>query len=133
SAAQLSRTPLGSPMGFGLQHLMVLTVVVAACHRPTEIRGVYLNHEGSGVLFPCDNPQRLVRVADSVLAARYHSVVSGTEPAFVRLRGIKGHAGSPKGGPTYYFLVHDVLEIRLRTKSDCPGIAPSLARFLAGS
>jgi len=113
--------------------LVVAAVAAVACHRPTEVSGVYLSRDGSGVLFPCDDSRRVVDVPDSALAARYHSVARAQEPAFVRLRGIKGHAGSPKGSPRYYFLVHEILEIRIRATSDCPDVAHPLTSLLSGS
>ena len=120
-------------MPFGMQRILVLAALVVACHRPTEIRGVYVSHDGSGTLFPCDNSRRVVDFRDSALADRYHSVATGNEPVFVRLFGIRGHAGSPKGSPQYYFLVHEILEIRVRANTDCPGIAQPLPRLLSGS
>jgi hypothetical protein len=116
-----------------MYRIVLFAAIVAACHRPTEIQGVYLSRDGSGVLFPCDDSRRVVDVPDSTLAIRYHAVTTANEPAFVRLHGIKGHAGSPKGSPQYYFLVDQILEIRLRERSDCPGIAPPLTPHLSGS
>jgi hypothetical protein len=137
SAPQLKRDPLGSPNeAFGMQRILILAAAAGlgmACHRPTEISGVYVSHDGSGSLFPCDDSRRVVAVRDAALADRYHSVATRNEPVFVRLFGIKGHAGSPKGSPKYYFLVHEILEIRMRADSDCPGIAQPLPRLLSGS
>jgi hypothetical protein len=121
-------TPFGIP---GI--LVCATVAAVACHRPTEVRGVYLGQDRSGVLFPCDDSRRVVDVSDSALAVRYHSVARVHEPVFVRLRGIKGHAGSPKGSPQYYFLVHEILEIRVRASSDCPDVAQPITPLLPGS
>jgi len=110
--------------------VLVLVTVLIGCHRPTEVRGMYLNYGGKGTLFPCDNSRLVMHVSDSVLAARYDSLAVGHEPLFVRLRGIKGHAGSPKGGPSYYFLVHQVLELRGRASGECPGVAQPIAPLL---
>jgi hypothetical protein len=121
-------TALGVP-----RILIVAAVAAMACHRPTEVSGVYLSRDGSGVLFPCDDSRRVVDVPDSTLAVRYHSVARAHEPAFVHLRGIKGHAGSPKGSPRYYFLVHEILEIRVRTSTDCPDVAQPIMSLLSGS
>ena len=68
---------------------VLAATVLAACHRPTEIRGVYLSRDGSGVLFPCDDARRVVDVPDSGLAVRYHAITTGNDPAFVRLHGKK--------------------------------------------
>ncbi len=135
SAPQLKRDPLGSPYDAlgNPTNTDVATLAAVACHRPTEVRGVYLTRDGSGVLFPCDDSRRVVDVPDSALAARYHSVATAHEPLFVRLRGIKGHAGSPKGSPRYYFLVHEILEIRVRASSDCPDVAQPITPLLSGS
>ncbi len=112
------------------QLVLVLGTVLIGCHRPTEVSGMYLNHEGKGTLFPCDNSRLAMDVPDSALAARYDSLAVGHEALFVRLRGIKGHAGSPKGSPSYYFLVHQILEMRGRASGECPGIAQPIAPLL---
>lgn len=117
-----------------MKRILVLAALAAmACHRPTEITGVYLSKDGSGVLFPCDDAHRIVEVPDPALAARYHSIAAHSEGVFVRLYGIKGHAGSPKGSPRYYFLVQAIRDIRVRASSDCPGIAEPLSHVLSGS
>ena len=110
--------------------VLVLAAVSIGCHRPTEVRGMYLNYDGKGTLFPCDNSRLAMDVPDAALAARYDSLAVGHEPLFVRLRGIKGHAGSPKGGASYYFLVHQVLELRGRASGECPGVAQPIAPLL---
>jgi len=30
---------------------------VVACHRPTEVRGIYVSQNGVGTFFPCDDPK----------------------------------------------------------------------------
>lgn len=105
-------------------------VFTLACHRPTEIRGVYLNQSGSGTLFPCDDARHTLDVPDSTLATRYHSLATAGQPFYVRLRGIKGHSGSPKGGSRYYFQVQQILEIRPRASGECPDVAQPLGATL---
>jgi hypothetical protein len=107
--------------------VVISALALAGCHRPTEIRGLYLSYEATGTLFPCDNSHITMDVPDSTLAARHRSMAVGHEPLFVRLKGINGHAGSPKGSPRYYFLVQQVLEIRARAPGECPGVAQPIA------
>ena len=38
---------------------------LVACHRSTEIRGMYINGDSSGTLFPCDDPKIAITVQDS--------------------------------------------------------------------
>ena len=117
----------------GIVPTIVLAAAVVACNRPTEIHGVYITQDGTGVLFPCDDSRRVVHVEDSTLALRYRSVAPSHEPVFVRLRGIKGHTGSPKGGARYHFLVQEILEIRVRASSDCPDVAQPIPSRVSGS
>ena len=112
---------------------LIVALALAGCHRPTEIRGLYLSYEGTGTLFPCDNSHITMDVPDSALAARHRSIAAGNEPLFVRLKGVKGHAGSPKGSPRYYFLVQQVLEIRGRAAGECPGVAEPIAPLVPKS
>ncbi len=57
-------------------------------YRPTEVRGVYVNDDSSGTLFPCDDPKIAIAVPDSALTARYRATVVAKKPVFVRLRGM---------------------------------------------
>ncbi len=103
--------------------LICLACFLGACHRPTQIRGVYVNERGKGTLFPCDDPAKSLRVDDSVVAARYERMRgSGWPPAYVELRGVEGHAGSIYGGPRY-FLVQEILALRERREGECPKVA----------
>lgn len=112
--------------------VLLLGVLVAACHRESEVQGVYMAQGGSGVLFPCDEDKvRVVR--DSALQVRYNVETRGNEPVFVRLRGIKGRSGSPKGGGQWWFLVREVIEVRPRVAGDCPGVAPKIGPLLPTS
>ena len=113
-----------SPLAF------LLAAMLVACHRPTEIRGLYVSQARSGTLFPCDDPQLALDVPDLLLAARYRSVAKVSEPVYVRLRGIKGHSGSPKGSSRYYFQVQQILELRSRASGECPGVAQPLTRVV---
>ena len=104
-----------------LGHLVLLALCIAACHRPTDVRGLYAYQNGLGTFFPCDDPNTMVYVPDTVLAARYHSVVDSNAIAYVRLRGINTRSGSIYSGRPY-FVVEQVLEIRARSTQDCPKI-----------
>jgi len=95
----------------------------AACHRPTEVRGVYVNGDSSGTLFPCDDPKISITVQDSMLRT------AGNTPVFVRLRGVKGHAGSIYGGQRF-FQVQQILEVRPRAAGECPGVADPITPLL---
>jgi len=96
---------------------------VVACHRPTEVRGVYVNGDSSGTLFPCDDPKIAISVQDSTFRT------AGNAPVFVRLRGVKGHAGSIYGGQRL-FQVQQILEVRPRASGECPGVAEPIAPLL---
>jgi len=112
-----------------LSTAVLLSAVFAACHRPTEVSGVYVNQDSMGTLFPCDNSKIAMIVKNSALAARYHITAPANEPVFVRLRGVKGHEGSIYGGQRF-FDVQQILEIRPRAAGECPGIAQPLAPLL---
>lgn len=112
---------------------LVCTAVLLGCHRPTEVQGLYINQDGSGVFFPCDDPKTLVVVQDSALEARYRSTVAAHEPVFVRLRGIRGHSGGAKGGGQRFLDVQQILEVRARASGECPGVAQPIAPMLPSS
>jgi hypothetical protein len=97
--------------------------LLVACHRPTEVRGVYVNADSSGTLFPCDDPKISINVLDSTLRR------VGNKPVFVRLRGVNGHSGSIYYGQRY-FQVQQILEVRARAAGECPGVAEPIAPFL---
>ncbi len=100
-----------------------------ACHRPTEVRGMYVNGDSSGTLFPCDDPKVAIAVPDSALTSRYRTAAVANKPAFVRLRGIRRQSGSIYSGRPY-FQVQQILEVRPRAAGECPGVAESIAPFL---
>ena len=104
-------------------------LLFVACHRPTEVRGVYVNDDSSGTLFPCDDPKVAIAVPDSALATRYHATTVANKPVFVRLRGTKRQSGSIYSGRPY-FLVQQILEVRPRAAGECPGVAESITPFL---
>ena len=112
---------------------LALLLVVGGCHRPTEVQGLYVSQDGLGAFFPCDDPKMRMVVNDPALDARYRSLASVHEPLFVRLRGIKGHSGSPKGGGQHLFEVQEIREVRARTSGECPGVAQSIAPLLPPS
>ena len=102
-----------------------------ACHRPTEVQGLYMAQDRSGSFFPCNDRKQIVLVDDSALAARY-AAAGSNGPVFVRLRGVKGHSGSIYGGQRY-FQVQQILEVRARASGECPGVAEPLAPLLPPS
>jgi hypothetical protein len=113
-----------------LGHLTVLCLCIAACHRPTEVRGLYAYRNGLGAFFPCDDPNTMVYVPDTILAARYRAVVDANGIAYVRLRGINTRSGSIYSGRPS-FVVEHVLEIRARGTQDCPKITQRVLSVLA--
>jgi hypothetical protein len=120
-------------MNRSLSSTLALLSVLTGCHRPTEVHGLYISQDSLGAFFPCDDPKMRVVVKDAALDARYRSLASVHEPLFVRLRGIKGHSGSPKGGGQYLFEVQQILEVRARASGECPGVAQSIAPLLPPS
>jgi hypothetical protein len=109
-----------------LLSLVVISGVVAACQRPVEVRGLYVNDHGPGNFLPCDQPKTIVLVQDSALVARYRvTATQPYQPVFVRLRGVPVDSGSIYGGQ-HYFLVQRILEVRPRQSGECPGASPAL-------
>jgi hypothetical protein len=102
---------------------LALAVLLVGCGRSSEIRGIYVNQDGAGTLFPCDDARIAFSVQDSALQARYRSLTSGYEPVFVRLRARKSRSGSPKGGGQRHLRVQEILEIRARAQAECPDVA----------
>ena len=51
--------------------LLLLLTLLAACHRPKEVRGVYLSQDGKGVFFPCNDSTMVMQVEDSTLSTRW--------------------------------------------------------------
>jgi hypothetical protein len=111
------------------QRLVFLSVALVACHRPTEVRGLYLSAADSGWFFPCDDAKTVVSVQDAALFARYQHIATSSKPVFVRLRGIKGHEGSIYGGRRY-FSVQQILEVRPRASGECPAVAQPVGPLL---
>jgi hypothetical protein len=84
------------------------------------VSGLYVAYAGTGALMRCDNPDTILIVRDSALAAAYQ--VEATHPyerVFVRLRGVRADSGSIYGG-AHHFLVRQVLEVRPRRAGECP-------------
>jgi hypothetical protein len=106
-----------------LYRALGLIALLAGCDRASEIRGIYVNQDGVGTLFPCDDARIAFSVQDSALQARYRSLTSGYEPVFVRLRARKSRSGSPKGGGKRHLRVQEILEIRARAQAECPDVA----------
>jgi hypothetical protein len=109
---------------------LFLCLGLGACHRPTEVRGVYIAQDGAGTFFPCDEPNTALLVPDSGLAARYQATVgSPAEGMYVRLRGIKTRSGSIYSGRRY-FVVQSILELRRRASGECPRVAHPMSSVL---
>jgi len=110
--------------------LMMISVLVAACERPIEVRGLYVNDDGIGALVPCDQPKTLLTVTDSGLATRYRREATRPyEPLFVHLRGVRADSGSIYGGK-HYLAVRQILEVRARGAGECPNVANSASSVL---
>ena len=114
-----------------LPSLVVISGLLVACTRPVELRGLYVNHDGAGAFFPCDQAKTLLQVSDSALATSYRRMaMTPYQLLFVRLRGVRTDSGSIYGG-SHYFLVQQILEIRARRDGECPsGVTPILPMFL---
>ena len=108
-----------------------LAALLNGCGGPSEIRGIYVNQDGAGTLFPCDDARIKISVQDSALQARYRSLTSGYEPVFVRLRGTKSRSGSPKGGGQRHLQVQEILEVRARAQGECPDVAQPIPQRLS--
>ena len=108
---------------------LFVCVLLGACHRPTEVHGMYVSADSSGTLFPCDEPKVAITVEDTALMTRYRATAVANKPVFVRLLGVTGHSGSIYGGRRY-FQVQQILEMRPRTAGECPGVAAPIATFL---
>jgi len=117
-----------------LRHLVLVVLsVLVACRRPVELRGLYISHDGTGGLFPCDQPNTVLLVSDSALTTSYR--VKATQPyqlLFVRLRGVRTDSGSIYGG-SHHFLVQQILEVRARRSGECPNVAPPIPPMLLRS
>ena len=108
-----------------LLSLLLISGIVAACQRPVEVRGLYVNDHGPGNFLSCEQPKTIVLVSDSELVARYHATATQPyQPVFVRLRGVPVDSGSIYGGQ-HYFLVQRVLEVRQRQDRECAGASPA--------
>jgi len=105
------------------ERILVLAATLVACHRPTEVHGLYVNQDGAGSFFPCDDPKTVIAVQDSALESRYHRTATlPYQAVFVRLRGVNGHSGSIYGGQRL-FEVQQILEVRARASGECPRVA----------
>ena len=109
---------------------VVLVVTVVACHRSSELDGIYLTGNGPGTFLPCDSVNVMFMVPDSGLAAQTRAVaVSPGDLIFVRLRGVKRRSGSIYDGRRW-FQVEQVLEIRRRASGECPKVVESATTVL---
>ena len=109
---------------------LLYCVLLGACHRPTEISGIYVNQDGSGTLFPCNDPKLAMLVPDTVLAARYQAVATApSQPVYVDLRGVDVRSGSIYDGRRY-FLVREIVAVRPRAEGECPRVAHPVSSVL---
>jgi hypothetical protein len=96
-----------------------------------DVTGLYVAYDGTGALVRCDEPDKILYVNDSALAATYrHEATQPYQRMFVRLRGVRADSGSIYGG-AHYFLVQRVLELRARRAGECPNLTtpvPLLSR-----
>ena len=112
---------------------LLLLLLLAACHRPEEIRGLYLSQDSAGVFFPCDDATTVMHVQDSALATSYQELAGSThQPVFVRLRAVPQDSGSIYGGK-HYLDVREVIKIRPRATGECPGVAQATPPLRAGT
>lgn len=112
---------------------LLLLLLLAACHRPEEIRGLYLSQDSAGVFFPCNDATMVMHVQDSALATSYQELAGSTrQPVFVRLRAVQRDSGSIYGG-RHYLDVREVIEIRARAAGECPGIAQTTSPLQTGT
>ncbi len=109
--------------------VVLVCLLFVACHRASEVRGMYVNDDSSGTLFPCGDPKVAIAVPESALTVRYRATVVANKPVFVRLRGIKRQSGSIYSGRPY-FQVQQILEVRARAPGECPGVAEPITTFL---
>lgn len=110
--------------------LLVAIAVLAACHTAVDVSGLYVAYDDTGALVRCDQPDTILIVRDTALAARYRLQAQPYQRMFVRLRGVRADSGSIYGG-SHHFLVQRVLELRAPRAGECPRLAaraPLLSR-----
>src|SRR4051812_10119858 len=112
-----------------LQTLVVSCVLLAACHAQTEVRGIYVNQDSSGTLFPCTDATAAVLVPDKALAMQYFATMRPSQAAYVELRGFKAKSGSIYNGRPY-FVVKQIIALRPRAEGECPVVAHSVESVL---
>ena len=112
-----------------VQILIVSSLLLAACHPTSEVRGIYVNQDSTGTLFPCTDATAAVLVPDKALAMRYFATMSPSQAAYVELRGVKAKSGSIYNGRPY-FVVKQIIALRPRAEGECPAVAHSLSSVL---
>jgi len=101
-------------------------VVLAACHPTVDVSGLYVAYDDTGALVRCDQPDTILIVRDSTLAASYRQEARQPyQRMFVRLRGVRADSGSIYGG-AHHFLVQQVLELRARNVGECPRLTAAV-------
>jgi N-terminal of Par3 and HAL proteins len=101
-------------------NIVLLSAALCGCHPTTEVAGMYVHQDSTGILVPCNDSRITMVVKNAALTSRYRAATQSNQPMFVRLRGVKGHEGSIYGGQRY-FDVQQVLELRPRGNGECPG------------
>ena len=112
-----------------IRSTLVLVVLLAACRPTTEIRGIYVNQDSTGTLFPCTDANAAVLVPDRALAMRYFAALHPSEPAYVELRGFATKSGSIYSGRRY-FVVQQIIAVRPRAEGECPAVAHPVTSVL---
>ena len=108
---------------------LVVFLAMAACRSTTEMRGIYVNQDSTGTLFPCADATAAVLVPDKALAMRYFAAMSPSQAAYVELRGVKAKSGSIYNGRPY-FVVKQIIAVRPRAEGECPVVARSVDSVL---
>src|SRR5258708_20213086 len=100
--------------------VVMLGVFLAACNSPIEMSGFYVAYDGTGAFVPCDEPDKIVFVNDSALAATYrHEATQPYQRLFARLQGVRADSGSIYGRAPY-FVVQRVPGPPLPPPPQCP-------------
>lgn len=109
--------------------LLLAGAALTACHPTTEVRGIYVNQDSLGTLFPCTDANAAVLVPDRALATRYFAAVKPSGAAYVDLRGFATKSGSIYSGRRY-FVVQQVVAVRPRAAGECPQVAHPVSSVL---
>lgn len=112
-----------------VRHSVVFAVLLAACRPTTQVRGIYVNQDSTGTLFPCTDANAAVLVPDRALAMQYFAALRPSEAAYVELRGFTTKSGSIYSGRKY-FVVQQIIAVRPRAEGECPAVAHPVTSVL---